>query len=112
MKSIIDYSDFEKLDMRVGKVISATVPEWSEKLIEYKVDFGSEIGEKTILSGIKEWYTPEDIIGKSFAFVINLAERKMGQSISQGMMLMVVPESEKPILIEVDKAVLLGTVVR
>ena len=84
MKPIIQFDDFEKLDLRVGKVVSAIMPEWSEKLIEYKVDFGPEIGEKTILSGIRAWYKPEDLIGKSFVFIINLAERQMGKSISQG----------------------------
>lgn len=112
MKPTIEYTDFEKLDIRVGKILSATVPEWSEKLIEYKVDFGPEIGEKTILSGIKAWYTPEDLIGKKFTFIVNLAERKMGESVSQGMMLMVVPENEKPILIEVSADAQEGIIVR
>ncbi|KKS76119.1 hypothetical protein A3J20_00050 [Candidatus Gottesmanbacteria bacterium RIFCSPLOWO2_02_FULL_42_29] len=111
MKPIIQFDDFEKLDLRVGKVVSAIMPEWSEKLIEYKVDFGPEIGEKTILSGIRAWYKPEDLIGKSFVFIINLAERQMGKSISQGMMLMAV-EEEKPFLFDVDKSVKIGTVVR
>lgn len=111
MKSTITYDDFEKLDLRVGQVTSATVPEWSNKLMELTVDFGSEIGEKTIFSGIKEWYQPEDLINKKFAFIINLAERKMGPDFSQGMMLMA-DEEERPTLIEVSSEVKVGSVVR
>jgi methionyl-tRNA synthetase len=68
--------------------MAASAPEWSQKLLEFKVDFGSEIGEKTILSGIKQWYQPEEFVGKLYVFVINLAERKMGEGVSQGMMIM------------------------
>ncbi|MFZ5376534.1 MAG: methionine--tRNA ligase [Patescibacteria group bacterium] len=96
MKPTIIYSDFEKLDLRVGMIIEANVPEWSEKLLEFKVDFGEEIGMKTIFSGVKAWYQPEDFLGKKFIFVVNLAERKMGPSVSQGMMLMA-DQEDKPV---------------
>lgn len=88
MKPTITYEDFDKLDLRIGKVVAAVAPEWSEKLLEFKVDFGPEIGEKTILSGVKAWFAPEDFVGNHYVFVINLAERKMGEGVSQGMMLM------------------------
>jgi hypothetical protein len=52
-KQNISYPDFEKLDLRAGTVISADLPEWSKKLIRYKVDFGAEIGERTLFSGIR-----------------------------------------------------------
>ena len=93
MKPIIEYADFEKLDLRVGKVILATLPEWSNKLIEMKVDFGSEIGQKTIFAGIRKFVNIENILNKKFVFVINLAERKLGQGISQGMMLVASDDS-------------------
>ncbi len=88
MKSSIQYQDFDKLDIRVGTVVAAQAPEWSRKLLELTVDFGSEIGERSILSGVKEWYQPEDFMNKKFAFLINLEEKKMGEGVSQGMMLM------------------------
>jgi len=62
IKPSINYPDFEKLDLRVGKVVAASNPDWSEKLLEFKVDFGEEIGEKTILSGIKNDYPLEEPI--------------------------------------------------
>lgn len=111
MKPTIEYSDFDKLELRVGKIISAEAPEWSQKLLKFTVDFGSEIGEKTILSGVKQWYPPEDFVGKKFVFVVNLAERKMGESVSQGMMLMA-DEEEKPRTFALPEEIAIGTSVR
>jgi methionyl-tRNA synthetase len=108
MKDTITFDDFLKLDIRVGQIIEAVAPEWSNKLIEMKVDFGEEIGQRTILSGIKKWYTPEDIQGKKAPFIINLEPRKMGPSESQGMMMMADAE-DKPTLIFVDQDVVVGT---
>lgn len=110
-KSIIEYGDFEKLDIRVGLITEVIAPDWSRKLLQLTVDFGSEIGERTILSGIKAWYEPEDIQGKKGMFIVNLAERKMGPGASQGMMLMA-DEEEKPILVFVPDEVPLGAVIR
>lgn len=111
MKPTIEYADFEKLDLRVGKILTASAPEWSEKLLEFTVDFGSEIGTRTILSGIKQWYQPDEFVGKHFVFVVNLAERKMGESVSQGMMIMG-DGPEKPQPFSVPDEIVPGTVVR
>lgn len=111
MKPTIEYSDFEKLDIRVGKVVEAAAPEWSKKLLQFTVDFGAEIGTKTILSGIKEWYSPDDFVGNSYMFIVNLAERKMGDGVSQGMMMMADGEGQ-PVPFVLTPAVEPGTVVR
>jgi methionyl-tRNA synthetase len=111
MKPVIEYSDFEKLDIRIGKVVEAVAPEWSNKLLQLTVDFGEEIGTKTILSGIKKWYESTDFIGNSYMFVINLAERKMGEGVSQGMMIMADSE-EKPVPFALQPEVKPGTIVR
>lgn len=111
MKPTITYADFEKLDLRVGLITEAIAPEWSEKLLQFTVDFGPEIGTKTICSGIKAFYQPADFIGKSFVFVVNLAERKMGPSVSQGMMIMADGEA-KPITFSLSAEVKPGTIVR
>jgi len=120
MKDEITYADFDKLDIRVGTVVKAFVPEWSEKLLEFEVDFGQEsgIGTRTILSGVKKWYGPEDFEGKQFVFLVNLAAKKMGPGESQGMMLMADTvngnpgDVEKPTLIPLSEKVEDGTVVR
>jgi len=111
MKSTIEYFDFEKLDLRVGEVVDAIVPAWSEKLIELKVNFGDEIGEKTIFSGVKQWYVPGDFLNKKFIFIINLVERKMGPAVSQGMMLMVDSDNQ-PQPIELSNLAQVGAIIR
>jgi methionyl-tRNA synthetase len=110
-KAVITYADFEKLDLRVGTVIAADYPDWSKKLIRYQVDFGEELGKRTIFSGIREWYTPEDLIGKQFIFVYNLAPKKMGEEESQGMMVMA-DGAERPFIQPIMSPVPNGTVVR
>lgn len=115
MKATIEYPDFEKLDLRVGVILEANVPTWSKKLMEFVVDFGEEIGKKTILSGIQAWYTPEDFVGKRFPFIVNLAERKMGEGVSQGMMIMAdgkIGDEARPIVFPLPEVVEPGTVIR
>lgn len=113
MKDTISYPDFEKLDLRVGRIIDATAPEWSEKLLEFRVYFGEEIGEKTIFSGIKNFYQPEQFIGKKFAFIVNLEPRKMGPAVSEGMMIMVdIDEESAPILIQINDSAPEGAILR
>ena len=109
-KETINYSDFEKLDIRVGRVTNAKSPEWSEKLLEFEVDFGAEIGKRTIFAGVKKYYNPEFFKGRLYTFIVNLAEKKMGQGISQGMMLMV-DDPEKPFPIEIIDPVTEGSVI-
>lgn len=86
MKPIIQFSDFDKIDLRIGKIITCQRKEGSEKLLRLNVDFGDE-GLRTILSGIAQFFTPEELVGKSFVFVINLAPRRMMGEESQGMIL-------------------------
>lgn len=111
MKQNIVYSDFEKLDLRVGLVVGASAPEWSEKLVRYEVDLGEEIGKRVLFSGIRKWYSPEDLIGKKIPVVVNLAPKKMGDEKSQGMAIMV-DEEEKPILIFLNDNLTPGAIIR
>jgi len=94
MKPIITYDDFDKIDLRVGTVIECVEKEGSEKLLKLTVDFGEE-ETRTIFSGIKKWYKPEDLKNKQFVFVFNLAPRKMMDEESQGMLL--AADGEKPL---------------
>ncbi|MGD9129645.1 MAG: methionine--tRNA ligase [Candidatus Woesebacteria bacterium] len=111
MKDIITYQDFDKLDLRVGKIIAATEPDWSEKMLEFKVDFGSDIGERIILAGMKKWHQATEFVGKNYLFIVNLAERKIGPAVSQGMML-AIDDGEKPVLFEINQSVEPGSIVR
>jgi tRNA-binding protein len=116
-KSDLSYSDFEKLDLRVGTVVEAVVPEWSHWVMKLVVDFGSEIGKKTSFAGIMKFYEPKDLIGKQFPFVVNLKPKRVGpeKEMSEVMMLMVVPKDDEktpPVLLKVTKKVPNGTKIR
>ncbi|RPA67825.1 methionine--tRNA ligase [Cyclobacteriaceae bacterium YHN15] len=86
MKEIISYDDFAKLDMRVVKVLTAESMPKSKKLLRLTVDTG--LGVKTVLSGVAEYFKPEDLIGQQVTMLINLAPRKMMGIDSEGMILM------------------------
>jgi len=111
MKDLIVYDDFLKLDIRAGKVVEASEPEWSDKLIRYVIDFGEEIGKKVLFSGIRKWYHPEDITGKIVPVIVNMSPKKMGDEVSQGMVIMADGE-EGPVLIFLPDSVQPGTVIR
>ncbi len=83
---MINFEDFTKLELRVGTVLQAEEVKGSEKLIKQIVDFGS-LGKKQILSGIKKWYKPSQLIGKQFIYVTNLEPRMIMGMESQGMLL-------------------------
>ncbi len=86
MKPLITFEDFDKLDLRVGTILNCEHKEGSNKLLRLTVDFGPE-GQRNILSGISQFYTPEQLIGKTFVFIINLEPRKMMGEFSEGMIL-------------------------
>lgn len=86
LKELATFDDFMTLDLRAGKIIAAKKVEKSKKLIQIKVDMGFE--ERTILSGIAEFFEPEDITGQSVCVVANLAPKKMMGIESNGMILM------------------------
>jgi methionyl-tRNA synthetase len=111
MKDMISYGDFEKLDLRVGKIVMAGAPEWSEKLLRFEVDFGEELGCRVIFSGIRQWYKPEDFVGKRYVFVVNVEPKKMGSEYSQGMILLIDTDSRPVPLDQIDQ-VDCGVVVR
>ena len=82
----VGFEDFMKLDIRVGKILECQEVEGSKKLLRSQVDFG-QLGKKQILSGIKEDYNADQMIGKSGIFIVNLKPRKIMGFASEGMML-------------------------
>jgi methionyl-tRNA synthetase len=85
-KPQIQYEDFAKLDIRIGKVIAAEMVPDADKLIKCTIDFG-EAGTRTIVSGIAEWKKPEELVGKLLPYVFNLAPRVLRGVESQGMLI-------------------------
>jgi methionyl-tRNA synthetase len=86
LKPTSTFEDFSKLDLRIGTVTHAEKMEKSNKLLKLTVNAG--LDTRTILSGIAQHYTPEEMIGKQVTFIANLAPRKMMGIESQGMILM------------------------
>lgn len=82
----ISYDDFAKLDIRIGLVIAAEMVPDADKLIKCTVDFG-EMGQRTIVSGIAQWKTPEELVGKRLPYIVNLAPRMLRGVESQGMLI-------------------------
>jgi EMAP domain len=73
-EGLVDYSEFARLDLRVGKVLSAEPVPNSRKLIKLTVDLGSE--KRQILAGLQRWYRPEDLVGR---YVIVVATLSLGR---------------------------------
>lgn len=100
MKQKIKIEDFQKVEIRVGRIVEAKAPSWSEKLLELIVYFGPEIGMLKIFAGLKNHYNPEFLKGRMYLFVINLEEKRVGKDVSQGMML-AIENGAKPVPIEI-----------
>lgn len=111
MKADITYLDFEKLDIRVGLIVGASAPDWSEKLIRYEIDLGEEIGKRILFSGIRKWISPEELVGKKVPVVVNMVPKKMGEEFSQGMVVMV-DTPDKPVMIYLPDNLAVGSVIR
>lgn len=107
LKEEITIDAFDKLDLRIGKVLAAERMEKSNKLLKLRVETG--IGERTILSGIAQHYSPEELIGRQITFIANLAPRKMMGIESQGMVLMAEDSDGKLSLVQPDQTVSPGS---
>ena len=86
VKETVDFPTFEKLDIRVGKVIECEKVPKADKLLKFKLDDGTKEG-RTIVSGIAKFYNPADLVGKEVCFIANFAPRKLKGVESQGMIL-------------------------
>lgn len=86
LKEYIQFDDFAKLDIRIGTILEAEAVKKSKKLLKFLIDDGLE--KRTILSGIAEHFTPEEMVGRQVTFIANLAPRMMMGIESQGMILM------------------------
>lgn len=98
-KAEITYDDFDKIDLRVAKVIGCEAVKGSKKLLKFQLRVGSE--ERQIISGISQFYKPEDLIGKSVIIVANLKPAKLMGEISQGMILSAADSEDKNLFVVV-----------
>ncbi|MDE1154448.1 MAG: methionine--tRNA ligase [Acidobacteriaceae bacterium] len=103
----ITIDDFVKVELRIAQVLVAERIPKADKLLRLEVDLGFE--KRQILSGIAEWYTPEELIGRRILVITNLAPRKMRGLESHGMLLAASEEGGKPFLATVPEGVPVGT---
>jgi methionyl-tRNA synthetase len=85
-KAEVTFDEFSKMDIRIGKILKAEKVEKSKKLLKLEVDTG--IDKRTVMSGIAEHFSPEEVVGKQVTILVNLAPRKIMGVESQGMILM------------------------
>jgi len=102
----INFDDFSKLNIRVGKIIGAEDVEGSNKLIKMKVDIGDE--ERQIVAGISKYYSLDELTNKTVIVLINLEPRKIFGIESQGMLLASI-DGDKVSLLQTDKEMIPGS---
>ena len=117
----ITFDDFKKLDIRIGKIISAEKVEDSDKLLKLIVDFGEteessnppspKATARQVIAGIAQFYAPETLIGKECPFAYNLAPRVLAGLESQGMILCP-SDNGNPILMHPDKEIPPGSIIK
>ena len=104
--SEIGFEDFTKIDLRVAQIIEATKVPKADKLLQLTLDLGFE--KRTVLSGIAEHFSPEDILNNRVCLVANLAPRKMRGVMSEGMVLMTEDEEGKLVFVSPEEVAALG----
>ena len=106
----VKYSDFSKMDLRIGKIVDVEEPEGSKNILKITVDFGTE--KRIAMAGLKGYYSPEDLIGKKFLFILNLERKKIMGVESECMILAADDENGNVVLIEPEKDIEAGSKIR
>jgi len=106
----IPFNDFLKLDMRVGKVVEAKQIPGSRNLIRMIVDFGFE--KRQSVAGLLQYYKPEELVDRKYAFVLNLQRRKFMGVESQCMVLAAEDDKGNVILMKPEKDIDIGSKIR
>jgi methionyl-tRNA synthetase len=113
MKEKISFSDWEKVDLRVGKILNVEDHPKADKLYVLTVDFGKEIGKRTIVAGLKKHYEKEELEGKLGVFIANLEPVTLRGIKSDGMTLAAVNDDESTIaILEPEKLIHPGSKIR
>ena len=107
----LDFETFMEVELRVGKIVSVEDHDNADKLFVVNLEDGSENG-RTICAGLKEYYSADEMIGKSVVFVANLKPRKLRGVMSEGMMLAADDGNGGVKLITVDGEIATGSQVR
>ena len=103
----ITFEEFSKVELKVGKILSAENLPGYKKILRLTVDLGGE--KREIMSGLAKHYQPEDIVNKNVIVCTNLEPRKFGDQVSDGMILAASSENGRPILLTVVEDTIPGT---
>jgi methionine--tRNA ligase beta chain len=103
----IAFDEFQKLDLRVGKILEANQIPGSRNLIRMIVDFGAE--KKQAVAGLLQFYKPDDLVGKKCAFILNLQKRKMMGVESQCMILAAEDDKGNVVVLQPEKDIIEGS---
>jgi len=103
------FDDFKKLDLRIGKVLSAERIQGTDKLIKMEIDLGTE--KRQLVAGMAEFLEPNHLVGKELPVVVNLEPKKFRGIESQGMVLAVDVDGE-PVLLHPEKEVPPGSIIK
>lgn len=103
----IPFDEFQKLDLRIGKIIEANQIPNSRNLIRMTVDFGTE--KRQAVAGLLQWYKPEQLVGKKGAFVLNLQRRKMMGVESQCMIFAAEDDKGNVVVLQPEKDIAEGS---
>ena len=109
-KAEIEYDDFAKMEFRIGEIVKCEEVPKSKKLLVSQVKFGTET--RQIVSGIKAWYKPEQMVGKKVMAVVNLKPAKLAGLLSEGMILAAEDEEGRLALMTPDGEIAAGAEVR
>lgn len=107
MAEEISFADFEKIDLRIGKIIEATQVPDSKKLIKVLVDFGTE--KRQAVAGLLKHYKPEELVGKKCVFLLNLQRRMLAGIESQCMVLAAEDEAGNVTVLQPEKDIAEGS---
>ncbi len=108
-KPEVSFEDFSKMDIRIGKIVKAEHVEKSKKLLKLQVDTGIDV--RTVMSGIAEFFSPEELMNKQVTILVNLAPRKIMGVESQGMILMAADKDGSLRLLQPSEVVSPGSMV-
>jgi len=103
----ISFEEFQKLDMRVGKILEANQIPGSRNLIRMVVDFGTE--KRQAVAGLLQWYKPQDLVGKKCGFILNLQRRKFMGVESQCMILAAEDEKGNVVVLQPERDIAEGS---
>lgn len=106
-KMEISFEEFQKLDLRIGKISEANQIPGSRNLIKMIVDFGTE--KRQAVAGLLQWYKPEDLVGRKCTFILNLQRRKLMGVESQCMIFAAEDDKGNVVILQPEKDIAEGS---